>query len=138
LIDRFFETVPPVWHAVRSHIHTLAVQEHDISVEQFHVLRHISKGVDSVSALAEVKRISRPAISQAVNGLVDKGYITRTTGEHDRRYIHLCLTETGRSVLDKIFSATRDWMSAELSSLTNIEIDQVIAGLSLLKRGMEE
>jgi ABC-type transport system involved in cytochrome bd biosynthesis fused ATPase/permease subunit len=64
-----------VWHRVRSHIHTIAIQDYDISVEQFHILRHIGKGVDSLSELATIKHISRPAISQAVNGLVEKGLV---------------------------------------------------------------
>jgi DNA-binding MarR family transcriptional regulator len=138
LIERFWETIPPVWHRVRAHIHTLAGQHHDLSAEQFHILRHIHKGAGSVSQLAQVKGISRPAVSQAVNGLVDRGLVARSQEAQDRRYVHLRLTDTGRSVLDEVFSATRDWMSSQLSSLTDAEIEQVLTGLSLLKRGMED
>jgi len=138
LIERFWETVPPVWHQVRSYIHTLAVQEYDISVEQFHILRHIGKGVDSVSELAKVKHISRPAVSQAVNGLVEKGLVARSQEAQDRRYVHLALTETGRAVLDNVFSDTREWMCGQLAALSGTELQQIIDGLAVLKRGMQE
>jgi DNA-binding MarR family transcriptional regulator len=137
LIDRFWETVPTVWHLVRNQIHTTAVQKCDISVEQFHILRHIGKGVDSVSELATIKHISRPAISQAVNTLVERGLVARSQEAHDRRYVHLKLTATGERLLNEIFQETRTWMSARLAALTDAEIEQVLTGLTLLKRGME-
>jgi DNA-binding MarR family transcriptional regulator len=137
LIERFWETVPPVWHLVRNHIHTTAIQNYDISVEQFHVLRHIGKGIDSVSELAAVKHISRPAISQAVNGLVDKGLVARSQEAQDRRYVHLKLTETGQMLLSQIFSATKEWMSGQLSALSEHEMSNIIDALGVLKDAME-
>jgi DNA-binding MarR family transcriptional regulator len=127
-----------VWHRVRSHIHTIAIQDYDISVEQFHILRHIGKGVDSVSELATIKHISRPAISQAVNGLVEKGLVARRQEANDRRYVHLDLTETGKTLLSQIFSATREWMNSQLSALSDREMEQVIAALGILKDAMEQ
>jgi DNA-binding MarR family transcriptional regulator len=72
-IDRFWETVPPLWGTIRSHIRSAATGNFDISVEQFHILRHVRKGIGSISELATAKNISRPAVSQAVEALVKKG-----------------------------------------------------------------
>jgi DNA-binding MarR family transcriptional regulator len=137
VIERFWETVPPVWHLVRNYIHTIAIQNYDISVEQFHILRHIGKGVDSVSELATIKHISRPAVSQAVNGLVDKGLVARSQEAQDRRYVHLKLTETGNRLLNEIFQETRTWMSGRLASLTPAQMDKISEALGFLKNAME-
>ena len=40
-IDRFWETVPPLWGMIRTHIRAEATKNFDITVEQFHILRHV-------------------------------------------------------------------------------------------------
>ena len=72
-IDEFWATIPPVWNRIKGNLRSIAEENYDISVEQFHILRHIRKGLTSVSELAEVKQISRSAISQAVDLLVEPG-----------------------------------------------------------------
>ena len=71
-IDRFWETSAGLEYGSQS-VRSIAAEKFDISVEQFHILRHIRRGITSVSELADVKGISRPAISQAVDLLVEKG-----------------------------------------------------------------
>lgn len=46
------------------------------------------------SLLSELTRISRPAISQHINILEEKGFISRSTSKTDRRVTYLCLTES--------------------------------------------
>src|SRR5574339_92572 len=90
-VDRFWETMPPLWNTVRSHIRATATANFDITVEQFHVLRYVRRGPGSMSELATAKNISRPAISQAVEVLVKKGLLTRVQNAEDRRYVDLAL-----------------------------------------------
>jgi DNA-binding MarR family transcriptional regulator len=132
-IDRFWEAVPPVWNTVRSRVRSAATQEFDISVEQFHILRHIRKGVHSVSELADVGRISRPAISQAVDALVNKGLVSRTPSTDDRRCILLELTGEGAALLDAIFGQARQWMKSKFTSLSADDLQTIMSGLALLK-----
>src|SRR5512133_1874684 len=94
-IERFWETVPPVWGRIKGNVRGIATQNFDISVEQFHILRHIRKGIGSVSELADARQISRSAISQTVDLLFEKGLITRTQSTDDRRYVQLTLTPAG-------------------------------------------
>jgi hypothetical protein len=88
-IEKFWETVPPAWNAIRAFIRETAARDFDITVEQFHILRHVAKGSGSISELAQAKHISRPAISQAVDMLVNKGLLTRCQDERDRRFVKL-------------------------------------------------
>ncbi len=137
-IDRFWETIPPVWNLVRSNLRCIASENFEISVEQFHILRHIRKGITSVSELAAVKQISRPAISQAVDILVEKGLIARQQDAEDRRYIHLRLTPEGDVLLNKIFQENRAWMTEKLAAFDPGELNRVIEGLEILKTIFEE
>ena len=136
-IDRFWETIPPLWGMVRQHIRTEATSQFDISVEQFHILRHVRRGTNSISDLAEAKNISRPAISQAVDLLVNKGLLTRTQSTEDRRFVNLKLTDSGNALLDALFKETRAWMKELMSDLTDEELDIIANAMTSLKKMLE-
>src|SRR5512143_1719876 len=106
-LDPFWETVPPLWGQVRAHIRATAIEKFPISIEQFQILRLIRRGHGSVSELADAKNISRPAVSQGVDALVNKGLLTRTPDADDRRHLQLALTKTGNALLDAVFDDTR-------------------------------
>ena len=133
-LDRFWETIPPLWGYVRSHIRTVATENFDISVEQFHILRFIRHGHNSVSDLADVRNISRPAVSQGVDALVSKGLISRTQSKEDRRYVQLELTPEGNALLDSVFQNTREWMKESLAPFSQEELELAMRGMDVLKR----
>lgn len=136
-IDRFWETVPPLWNFVRSHIRATATSQFDITVEQFHVLRHVRRGIGSISDLATAKNISRPAISQAVDTLVNKGLLTRVQSTQDRRYVELALTDQGNHLLDTVFKETREWMKDRMQTLTTEELETMCQGMEVMKKMLE-
>jgi DNA-binding MarR family transcriptional regulator len=133
-VDVFWETYPPLWRMIQAHIREVAVEQFNISVEQFHILRHIRRGRNSVSELAEVRDISRPAISQSVDLLVTRGLIFRTTDLQDRRHIKLDLTADGNALLDAIFGNTRQWMVEKFDQLNAYEIQAFIFSMDSLKK----
>ena len=135
-IDRFWETVPPLWNFVRSHIRARATTQFDITVEQFHVLRHVRRGI-SMGELAAVRNISRPAISQAVDILVSKGLLTRVQSTQDRRYVELALTDEGHHLLDTVFEETREWMKERMRGLTARELETVADAMDIMKKIIE-
>src|SRR6266498_1773163 len=136
-VDRFWETVPPLWGTVRSHIRATATAKFDISVEQFHVLRYVRRGSGSMSELATAKNISRPAISQAVDVLVKKGLLTRIQSTQDRRYVELALTDAGNNLLDTVFKETRSWMKKRMNVLTVDELETIAKAMEALQKMLE-
>ena len=136
-IDRFWESFPPTWNRIRTNVRGIAVEKFGITVEQFHILRHIRKGHGSVSELAEAKGISRPAISQAVELLVGKGLVTRRQNAEDRRFVQLELTDEGSELLSAIFRENRIWMEQKLSILTPEQMAQIITALDVLKSAFD-
>ena len=131
-IEAFWSTIPPVWNRVRGNVRAIALENFDISVEQFHILRHIRRGLSSVSELAEVKQISRSAVSQAVDILVERGFIYRRQNALDRRNIPLELTESGNTLLDTIAEKNRAWMKSQMLSLTAQDLHTLTSALEIL------
>ena len=133
-LDKFWETVPPLWSHIRAHIRAVATENFDISVEQFHILRFIRRGNCSVSELADARNISRPAISQGVDALVNKELVTRTQSREDRRYVELELTPEGNALLDSVFQNTREWMKESLEGFGQEELELAMRGMEVLKK----
>ena len=137
-IEAFWGTIPPVWNRIKGNVRAIAVENYDISVEQFHILRHIRKGLTSVSELAEVKQISRSAISQAVDLLVERGLVCRKQNTLDRRNIPLELTESGNKLLDAISEKNRAWMKNQMISLTAQELQTLTRAMEILSKTFTE
>lgn len=133
-VETFWETFPPFWQRVRMHIRQAATEQFEIGVEQFHILRHIRQGHSSVSELAEAKDISRPAVSQIVEVLVNKGLVARTPDARDRRRTRLALTAEGGALLDAVFKDTRRWMMQLFSALSNEELQALMRGMEALRK----
>ena len=133
LIDKFWETIPPVWRQTRAQIRGVAADRFGLTVEQFQVLRRIRKGYDSVSALAKEGHFSRSQASRAVDALVNKRLVTRLTDAQDRRHVHLSLTEKGEKALSAIFAEPETWLAKRFQSLTPEQTGQITRALSLLR-----
>jgi len=132
--ERFWEAVPTVWDRVRENLRSTATAKMDISVGQFHIMRFIRHGKNTVGQLAEARQISRSAASQAVELLVAKGYVRRQANGPDRRYVRLELTETGAELLNIAFMENRKWIMERLSSLTPEELERMLQGLEPMRK----
>ena len=136
-LDRFWETVPPLWGQVRAHVRAAAAEEFRIGVEQFQVLRLIRAGKTSVSEIAAARNISRPAVSQAVDVLAGRGLLTRTQDAEDRRHVDLALTQSGNELLDAVFSNTRAWMREKMAGFSARELDNIVRAMETMKKMLE-
>jgi DNA-binding MarR family transcriptional regulator len=133
-IDAFWGAIPPVWNQVKGNVRSIALENYNISVEQFHILRHIRRGLTSVSELAQVKQISRSAISQAVDLLVERGLISRSQNALDRRNIPLELTNAGNELLDTISEKNRSWMKSRMASLSEQDLSTLSLAMQILSK----
>jgi DNA-binding MarR family transcriptional regulator len=138
IIDKFWEFFPPVWHSIKAHIRHEATEKFNITVGQFHILRRIRQGADSVSKLADDRHTSRPVISRSVDVLVNKGLVVRTQNPSDRRNVQLSLTEEGQSMMDALFSDTRQWMADKLSVLGDEEFEAILIAGDALKKAFAD
>jgi MarR family transcriptional regulator, 2-MHQ and catechol-resistance regulon repressor len=131
-VDSVLETLPPVWDRIRSNLRSAATEKFGITLEQFHVLRHIRRGFQSVGDLADKKQISRSAISQSVEVLVAKGLVTRRQESDDRRCVLLELTPHASEVMDANFQQNRVWMKKKMASLAPEELSSIRKAMNIL------
>jgi len=132
-IERFWDTIPPVWGHIRSNVRANAIKNYNITLIQFHIMRHIRHGAHSVGEIAERQQISRPAISQALDLLVEKQLVTRKQDTNDRRYVHVDLTQEGNQLLDDAFMKSRLWMGEKMTSLSPDDLDILMRAMTILK-----
>ena len=82
--------------------------------------------------LAEQIGLSMAAISRAVDGLVEKGYVTRIEDPDDRRVRRLAITEAGEETVGRILSARLAGLREFSESLTVAERRKLDSALELL------
>ncbi len=70
-----------------------------LTFRQFRLLGRIAEGDNTITRLGRFAPISLPAISESVEGLVQKGLVRRTADPRDRRTANLELTEAGLEAL---------------------------------------
>ena len=133
VIEKFWESIPPAWRETRHTIRRVAAETFGMTAEQFQVLRRIRKGIDSVSALAEANRTSRPAVSKAVDALVNKGLVARLPDEKDRRHVHLILTSEGQRLLEAVYAQAENWLRHKFQSLSPEELSALLSALNLIQ-----
>ncbi|MBV8295859.1 MAG: MarR family transcriptional regulator, partial [Acidimicrobiia bacterium] len=64
----------------------------DLSLSQFRILALVEDGGERASELADRLALAKPTITAAVDGLVDRGYLTRSADCSDRRATKITIT----------------------------------------------
>jgi DNA-binding MarR family transcriptional regulator len=82
--------------------------------------------------LAEQIGLSMAAISRAVDGLVEGGYVTRVEDPDDRRIRRIAITEAGEEIVGRILSARLAGLREFSESLSAAERRKLDSALSLL------
>ena len=70
----------------------------DLSLPQFRLLAMVERG-QRASFLADKLAVAKPTVTALVDGLVERGYVSRSQEADDRRATHIALTPAGRKAL---------------------------------------
>jgi DNA-binding MarR family transcriptional regulator len=116
---------------LRREIHSLGVSGGQVSV-----LAAIQRQPGITAArIAELERISAPAMSNHLARMEKASLIERTRGDLDRRRVGLALTAEGEKVLRSVRKKRTAWLAARLEKLDQAEraaVEQAIAPLEKL------
>ena len=110
------------------------IAELDLSFTQIKVLCALEmEGQDrSVKALADSMSVSLPAMSRAVDGLFERGFVQREEDPTDRRMKRVRLTESGRSVPLALNEARMSALHELIGSLDGEEAESLQKALALM------
>jgi DNA-binding MarR family transcriptional regulator len=104
-----------------------------LSLSQLRVLYFLQrKPQSSLSEVADYLDVTRPTMSGIVERLVQRGLVHRVENLDERRRIALTLTETGVTEMERVYGATLANLASRLEGLSDEELHQVMAGLSIL------
>jgi DNA-binding MarR family transcriptional regulator len=107
-----------------------------ISLSQFRVLAVVADGDERASRLAERLSVARPTITAVVDGLVERGLLSRSTATDDRRATRIGITRAGRRALDAAYGAMQDRLDSVLGRTADRGI--VLSALDQLDRALAE
>jgi DNA-binding MarR family transcriptional regulator len=71
----------------------------DLTLAQYRVLAFVAAGAERSSLVAEGLALAKPTVTAAVDGLVERNFLTREAVEGDRRSLRLAVTPAGVSAL---------------------------------------
>jgi DNA-binding MarR family transcriptional regulator len=83
----------------------------------------------TVKDIASRLSMSLPAVSRSVEGLVQRGFVTRREHDSDRRSRQIALLPQGREVLDRVTAAREATLVEFASQLPDAERDALHAAL---------
>ena len=86
----------------------------------------------SVKALADLMGVSLPAMSRAVDGLFERGFVSREEDSEDRRMKRVRLTDAGRTVPQALNESRLSALQGLLSSLGDEEATALEHALGLI------
>lgn len=111
-----------------------AIAELDLSFTQIKALCALEADGEerSVKALAESLGVSLPAMSRAVDGLFERGFVGREEDAADRRMKRVRLTDAGRTVPQALNEARLSALQGLLSSLGDEEAGALEHALRLI------
>ena len=114
----------------------------DITNNDIHIIEAVwFSGENTMSMVAKKMGITAGSLTTAVNGLVNKKYVTRQRSEQDRRVIFLRLTEKGVRAYEHHQEYHRQMTDAVIGTLEENEIPvlvKTLKGLSEFFRGYKK
>lgn len=120
--------------SMRAHCHR-AIESDGFTMNETDVLLALLSADDNntVKAISESSTISKGNISQAVESLKQKGYITTETSSEDRRSLTITLTEKAAPVVEKLQNAEEDYFNKFMVTLSKGEASLVTRIFSALQ-----
>lgn len=98
----------------------------------FHVLNHVNQQKHTLSELAEKMSVSSASLSRTITVLEERGWVTRTRSEEDRRVVLIETTDDGHEILRDIEKRSEDFITETLSHLSQDDLEQLMNGLEIL------
>jgi DNA-binding MarR family transcriptional regulator len=117
---------------IRRALVTEALVHHQLNLSQWSTLKALWRwGPCSMTELAQASAIDRTSLTRTVDGLIARGWVTRSTLPGDRRAV---IVETSNSGVDLARQAARDVDAAERRMISTLSDDQQTRLASDLER----
>ena len=107
----------------------------EMTLSQYRVLSLVASGDERATQLAGRLALAKPTITAAVDGLVERGLLTRSDVAGDRRATRLAVPAAGRVALDRTEGAIAERLAPLVAGCDDPA--RVIAALAELARALD-
>ena len=94
----------------------------------------LDKGEWTATQLTDVLPVKAPRISRLVNGLVERGFLQRSTPGHDRRVVVLSLTDEGNAITSDVRERVIEYQSKLVTDISEEEKKKFLATVAKIAR----
>jgi len=137
LEDQVIAALRRITRAIDLHSRLL-LQEHGLTSPQLAALRAIQRLQPlPVGVLAREVHLSQATVTGILSRLENRGLVTRTRGNHDRRSVAVELTDSGGQLADEAPSPLHDRFHRELARLQQWEQNMILATLQRIASMMD-
>lgn len=120
-----------VWTGIKSLLYLYeemlknACKEYDLTGMEADVLGFLQNnpGKDTATDIVELRRLSKGAVSKAVEGLIQKSLLERIPDTDDRRRIHLKIKPGAKPVIGMINETREEFISIVFRGITEEELE---------------
>lgn len=112
----------------------LVLAEHDLTLAQYRVLTLLEEQPEGASSLADKMTVSRPSVTAVVDGLVERGLVTRTAAQQDRRRVNHSITPQGRALIGRADEVIESGLAVVLEHLDPTGASGIVTGFASLRR----
>lgn len=132
LAEEFLKTFPAIGRSMTRYLRESG--EEETTMMQVSVLFHIQQQPITTSELAKKRNVSLQAASALVQGLVEKGWVTRTPDPNDRRQSLLELSAEGAARAEAAQAQIIEYFTGFFSELSAEEVAAANIFLPALNR----
>lgn len=105
-----------------------------VAPHQFSVLVRLEEAPRTLGELAASERVSAPSMTRTVNGLVERGLVSRADHPDDGRQVIVSLTADGTATVRDIRRRRDQWMAVRLAVLDDEEREVLRRATAILAR----
>lgn len=98
----------------------------------FHVLNRVQLKTFTLTDLADAMSVSAASLSRTITVMEERGWVTRTRGDDDRRVVEISITPEGHAVLTSIEQRSEDFLTRTLEALSPADLDRLLQGLDIM------
>ena len=126
------EVVPVVMREIRSQMRSRGSL--DLTIPQFRTLAFVNrhKG-SSLYEVSDHMGLTSPSVSTLVDGLIERGMMTREEHPADRRRVRLAVTSHGRAILENATRETLTYLAKKLSNVTPDNREVIVKAMEILR-----
>lgn len=111
----------------------------DITYNDFHIIEGIgTKEAKTMTGIAKSMNVTTGTMTKAIEGLTEKGYVTRERSKEDKRIVFISLTEKGKRAYEHHEAFHNRMISSMKNSLSREELTVLAHSMETLTNFFHE